>query len=59
MFTFSKTVKVTNIKNVLCQVPRAVVSDWGLKEGDTLELTYRDGKITIEPHVQRGGDTTP
>ena len=50
---FSKTVNVTNLKNVLCQVPCAVVSDWGLKVGDTLELTYKDGKITIEPNVQR------
>lgn len=50
---FSKTVNVTNLKNVLCQIPGAVVSDWELKVGDTLELTYKDGKITIEPHVQR------
>lgn len=57
MFTFRKTVNVTNTKNVLCQVPRAVVSDWGLKVGDTLELIYKDGKITIEPNLQRRGDS--
>lgn len=51
--TFSKTVNVTNLKNVLCQVPGAVVSDWGLKVGDRLELIYRNGEITIRPHVQR------
>lgn len=51
--TFSKTVNVTNTKNVLCQVPGAVVSDWGLEVGDKLELIYRNGEITIRPHVQR------
>lgn len=55
---FSKTVNVTNLKNVLCQIPGAVVSDWGLEVGDTLELTYKDGKVTIEPHVQRGSGLT-
>lgn len=55
---FSKTVNITNLKNVLCQIPSAVVSDWDLKVGDTLELTYKDGKITIEPHVQRGSRLT-
>lgn len=56
MFTFSKTINVTNLKNVLCQIPRAVVSDWGLKVGDELELTYKDGEITIRPYVLRRGD---
>ena len=57
MFTFSKTVNVTNLKNVLCQVPKAVVSDWDLKVGDELELIYRDGEITIRPNVLRRGNT--
>ena len=52
-FTFSKTINVTNLKNVLCQVPRAVVVDWGLKVGDELELTYRDGEVTIKPVIHR------
>lgn len=52
-FKFSKTVNVTTTRNVLCQIPRAVVADWGLQEGDTLELTYRNGEITIRPNVQR------
>lgn len=55
MFTFSKTINVTNLKNVLCQVPKAVVSDWGLKVGDELELIYKDNEITIRPNVQRRG----
>lgn len=53
MLEFSKTVNVTNLKNVLCQIPRAVVSDWDLKVGDELELIYRDGEVTIKPYVQR------
>ena len=53
MFQFSKTINVTNQKNVLCQIPRAVIADWGVKEGDTLELTYEDGEVTIRPNVQR------
>lgn len=58
MFTFQKTVKVTNTKNVLCQVPRAVVSDWGLKVGDELELIYKGNEITIRPNVHRGSRLT-
>lgn len=57
MFVFTKTVNVTNTRNVLCQIPKAVVSDWGLKEGDTLELIYRDGEVTIRPAVQGRSDT--
>lgn len=53
LFQFSKTVNVTTTRNVLCQIPRAVVADWGLKKGDTLELTYKNGEITIRPNVQR------
>lgn len=58
MFNFSKTINVTNLKNVLCQIPRAVVSEWQLEKGDTLELTYRNGEITIRPNVRRGSGLT-
>ena len=58
MFQFMKEVNVTNTKNVLCQVPKAVVADWGLEVGDTLELTYQDGQITIRPSVQRRSNLT-
>ena len=58
MFKFSKTVNVTNLRNVLCQVPRAVVSDWGLKVGDELELIYKNGEITIRPCVRRRSGLT-
>ena len=41
------------MRNVLCQIPRTVVSDWGLKEGDELELTYneKEKKVVIRPAV--------
>lgn len=49
MFTFSKEVNVTNHKNVLVQVPRAVVTAWGLRIGDKLEVRYQDNSIIIRP----------
>ena len=58
MLEFSKTINVTNMKNVLCQIPRVVVSDWGLEVGDELELTYKDGTVTIRPYVYRGSRLT-
>ena len=56
MFRFKKEINVTNTKNVLCQVPRAVVLDWGLEVGDKLELVYKGSEVTIRPVVQRRGD---
>lgn len=58
MLEFSKTINVTNLKNVLCQVPKVVVADWGLKVGDELEFTYKNGEVTIRPYVQRGSGLT-
>ena len=39
--THIKTVKVTNPKNVLVQLPRYIVDKWGLKQGDELGGAYR------------------
>ena len=49
--THIKTVKVTNPKNVLVQLPRYMVDKWGLKQGDSLEvLTDKNEEaITIRP----------
>lgn len=58
MFYFMKEINVTNTKNVLCQIPKVVVADWDLKVGDTLELTYKDGEVTIKPTVQRRSNLT-
>lgn len=56
MFRFKKEINVTNTKNVLCQVPRAVVLDWELEVGDKLELVYKGSEVTIRPVVQRRGE---
>lgn len=58
MFQFKKEVNVTNTKNVLCQVPCAVVRDWGLEVGDKLELIYTGSEVTIRPALQRGSGAT-
>ena len=51
---YIKTVKVTNPKNVLVQLPRHIVDKWGLKQGDSLEVftNEKEETITIKP---RGG----
>ena len=51
---YIKTVKVTNPKNVLVQLPRYIVDKWGLKQGDGLEVLTdeKEETITIKP---RGG----
>lgn len=49
--THIKTVKVTNPKNVLVQLPRYIVDKWGLKQGDGLEVLTDENEetITIRP----------
>jgi len=62
--THIKTVKVTNPKNVLVQLPRYIVDKWGLKQGDGLGV-FTDEKeetITIKPcgryvNVRPGSNT--
>ena len=51
---YIKTVKVTNPKNVIVQLPRYIVDKWGLKQGDGLEVLTdeKEETITIKP---RGG----
>ena len=59
-----KTVKVTNPKNVLVQVPRHIVDKWGLKQGDSMEVLTDENEetITIRPrgryvNIRPGGNT--
>ena len=53
---FTKSIKVTNEKNVLVQVPKAVVCEWGVRAGDMLEVSFDGEKVTIKPNVRhRGG----
>lgn len=53
-----KTVRVTNPRNVLVQVPSFVIADWGVALGSHLEVHYDETKqqVTIKPAVQRRGD---
>lgn len=37
---YVKTANVTNLKNVLVQIPSWVVKLWGLQVGDQLEVVY-------------------
>ena len=37
---YVKTANVTNVKNVLVQIPGWVAKRWGLQQGDTLEVCY-------------------
>ena len=59
--TMFKTVNVTNPRNVLVQIPSLIAGvEWGLKQGDALEVLYDDRtkEITIRPHVQGRGRLT-
>jgi bifunctional DNA-binding transcriptional regulator/antitoxin component of YhaV-PrlF toxin-antitoxin module len=49
--TYIKTVKVTNPKNVIVQLPRYIVDKWGLKQGDSIEVftNEKEETITIKP----------
>lgn len=37
---YIKTANVTNVKNVLVQIPGWVAKRWGLQQGDKLEVCY-------------------
>lgn len=53
-----KTVKVTNPRNVLVQLPSFVIANWGVALGSHLEVHYDDTKqqITICPAVLGRGN---
>lgn len=46
-----KTVKIKNSKNVLVQMPKFILSNWEVKEGDGLEvlLDEETREIVIRP----------
>lgn len=52
-----KTVRVTNAKNVVLQIPGFVTSMWGLTTDSILGVYYDDETeaITIKPYVQGRG----
>jgi len=51
---YIKTVKVTNPKNVIVQLPRYIVDKWGLKQGDGLEVLTDEKEETITIKPKRG-----
>lgn len=53
-----KTIRVTNPRNTILQIPSFIVAAWELKLDDKVEVHYDDEtkEITIRPHVLgRGG----
>ena len=50
-----KTVRVSNPRNVLVQIPSFVVANWNLNADTKLEVHYDedDSKITIKPSIYR------
>lgn len=49
-----KTVSITNPKNVLVQVPRFIITLWGVLENDKLEVLFNEEtlELTIRPALQ-------
>ena len=54
MKLLTKTVKITNRRNVLVQIPGFVIAAW--PNANELEVYYdeENGHIIIEPNIQRG-----
>lgn len=55
-----KTVRVTNPRNVVLQIPGFVASEWGIRLDDELEVHYDQttGEVTIRKTVQRGSSAS-
>lgn len=50
-----KTVRVTNPRNVLVQIPSYIVGEWALQLNDTLEVHYDGTNVTIKPSLSGRG----
>ena len=52
--TLVKTVRVTNPRNALVQIPSFVIGAWGLKLDDRVEVLYNElnKEVTIRPAVR-------
>lgn len=48
-----KTIKVTNSKNVVLQIPGYVSATWGLITGSQLEMHFENGQVIIKPSIYR------
>lgn len=55
-----KTVRVTNPKNVLVQIPGYVIAQWQANADSLLEVYYNDNtkELTVRPAVQRRSNVT-
>jgi antitoxin component of MazEF toxin-antitoxin module len=51
---YLKTVRVTNAKNMVLQIPCTVVSDWGLQKGDTVEVRLSEDKQEVVVKPRKG-----
>lgn len=54
-----KTVKITNPRNVLVQIPSFVIAQWHLNADSRLEVSYNEdtGQITVQPSLLGRSDT--
>lgn len=54
MKLLTKTVKITNRRNVLVQIPGFVIASWS--DADELEVYYdeENENVIIKPNLQRG-----
>lgn len=55
-----KTVRVTNPRNVLVQLPSFIMANWGVTLDSNLEVHYDEEQqqVTIRPSVQRRRNAT-
>lgn len=49
-----KTVKVNNPKNVIVQIPIAVINKWGLNATDSLEVSIDECEKTVQIRPRKG-----
>ena len=49
-----KTVRLTNPRNAVVQIPSFIIAEWGLKLDDRVEVHYDEEtkKVTIKPTVR-------
>lgn len=53
-----KTIRVTNPKNVVLQIPGYVASVWGLTTDSQLEVHFDNEQVTIRPCIHGRSEVT-
>ena len=51
-----KTIKITNPKNTVLQIPAAIMSKWGLTDNDSILMTLQDGHLILSPQKGHYGN---